>query len=372
MKTPVSDQASKIDLIEHLNQDHRDDILLIAQVYADCQHANSVVITDLFEEGVDIAITLDNGEEQPAFVPFQIRGDIEEKLLFLAYTAMAKQGRPLSDSRRHFFSVLDTQMLTPNLLRLTVSSDQPLPEKSPAYAYGFLLKVLEQAPKQPTTQANDQPAKKSRWQQFFDLALLWVMKKLSPKQRQKVIQSMNKGIRYYTLQSAWKSTPDSAFCDRGFIDIFLHGDTAGSQWARSLKAGDIIASRVEHEDKHENLHSGKALLIADETAYPALLGLLECWQNPLPAHVILLGEQAQDQAYFNEDNLHNTDITLHIHCPPEEQGERVIQALPEVPDFTTVWGACEKDAAKAIRMHLRNEWKIKGDENRVKAYWAQQ
>ncbi|MGB0844611.1 MAG: fumarylacetoacetate hydrolase family protein, partial [Alphaproteobacteria bacterium] len=44
--------------------------------------------------------------------------------------------------------------------------------------------------------------------------------------------------------------------------------------AIELKAGDVIMSRSESPDKHPHLKSGQALLIADETAYPALVGIL--------------------------------------------------------------------------------------------------
>ncbi len=378
MPTAVADQASKIDLIEHLNQDHTDEILLIAQVYTEGQCPDSAYLVDLFEEGAQVTAQFDNQSEKSLYIPFQIQGDMEEKLLYLAYAAMAKQGLPLSDKRRQFFTVQDSHMLTPNLLRLTIASDVPLPENAPAYAYGFLLKVLQQQPQRARKSSSphcheesaDSAGRKSRWQHVVDLALLWLMKTLSPKQRQKMIHSMNKGIRYYTLQSAWKSTAERAFCDRGFVDVFLHGETAGSQWARSLAVGDIVTTRVEHADKHENLHRGQALLLADETAYPALLALLQQWQNPLAPYVIIVSEQPEEQAYFKDDDLRGVAKVQRIVCAPNEQSQHLLKAIAALPTFTTAWGACEKEAAKAVRMHLRTHCHIKGYDNRIKAYWA--
>lgn len=367
MKTSVTDQESKIDLIEHINQDHTDEVLMIAQVYAGCPTATQASLADVFEEGVDIAVQFDKTNEKTVFAPFQIQGDIEEKLLYSAYSAMAKQGRLLSDNRRQFLSICDTQMLTPNLLRLTISSDAPLPESSPAYAYGFLLKVLE---KQPEKKQQTNAKHKGLLQRIADSVLLWVMKQLSSQRRQKMIKSMNKGIRYYTLQRSWSSDPTRDFADHGYIDIYLHGDTAGSLWAKSLKIGDVITSRVEHEDHHDNLQTGTALLIADETAYPALLGLLQQWQNPIAPVVIILSNKATEQDYFSDSDLQPVAQTQRIVCSPSEQGERVIEALNELPTFTTAWGAFEKESAKMVRMHLRNHYQINGQDNRIKGYWT--
>ncbi len=369
MKTPVSNQEEKIDLIEHINQDHSDEVLTIVQAYGNCTNASHAVLSNLYEEGAEVIVHFGDTEEKH-FFPFQIQGDIEEKLLYLAYAAMAKQGLSLSDGRRQFFEITQTEKVTPNLLRLTIQSDNPLPENAPAYAYGFLLKTLEKAPKVNQANPSNQATKKSYAKKMIDQFLLWIMKQLSSQRRQKMIQAMNKGIRYYTLQKSWKSDKNKEYADCGYIDVFLHGETAGSLWADSLKIGDIITTRVEMSDKHENLQQGKALLVADETAYPALLGLLQNWKNPEKPHVIIISEKAEEQAYFTEADLLSETKTYRIVCPPSEQGERVLEIIEKLNDIDTAWGALEKDAAKAIRFYLRQQRHIQGNDNRIKAYWA--
>ncbi len=370
-KTPLSNHDEKFDIIEHINQDHRDEVLSIVQVFTDHTDATSATLIDIFEEGAELQVLLPAlSESVDVFVPFQITGDVEEKLLYQAYSAMAKQGKALSDSRRQFFEIVDTRSLTPNIIRLTIASDAPLPEHSPAYAYGFLLNATEkQKPRASKKASAPTDGKKTRWQRISDSALLWVMKKLSSKNRKKMIRGMNKGIRYYTLQKAWHSG-DNDFCDRGYVDVFLHGETKGSQWAATLKKGDVISSRVEYADNHDNLHAGQALLIADETAYPALLGVLQAWDNPVSPFVIILSEQKEEQAYFSDDDIAVAAETIRIVCPPSEQGAHVIEALSSLPSFSTTWGAFEKDASKNVRAHIRAHTDITGQNNRIRAYWS--
>ncbi|MBS9778455.1 MAG: SIP domain-containing protein [Gammaproteobacteria bacterium] len=369
IKSPLADQDEKFDIIEHINQDHTDEILSIAHVFTDYTNANTAKLLDIFEEGAELELTFyeNLSEVQSVFVPFQIKGDIEEKLLYLAYSAMAQQGKALSDSKRQFFEITDTYLLTPNIIRLTISSDSQLPEKSPAYAYGFLLKVIEKQKIQKETINVDR--KKTRFQHLADTLLLWVMKKLSSKNRKKMIKGMNKGIRYYTLQTSWRSG-NNDFCDQGFVDVFFHGETKGSQWALSLKKGDVISSRVESADNHDNINDGQALLIADETAYPALLGILQEWQNPIAPFVIIISEKPEEQHYFSDEDISIAARVLRITCPPCEQGKHVTDAIESLPEFCTTWGAFEKESSKTVRAYIRNHYDISGHNNRIRGYWV--
>ena len=101
------------------------------------------------------------------------------------------------------------------------------------------------------------------------------MKHLSTQKRQKLIESMNKDVRLYTLRKAFADSSNHEDLHFGYIDIFTHGSSPGSQWVQQLSAGALISSRTETDDKHEHLHEGQAVLIADETAFPALAGILD-------------------------------------------------------------------------------------------------
>lgn len=362
-RTPIQDIDHKLDVIDHVNQDHSKELLAIAKSHSSQSDIVSAKILDIYQEGVYVEILqADQAERLEKFIPFEIEGDLEDKILYLAYSAIVKQGTSLSGNGKHFFEVTQKEHVTDNIVRITVKSATPLPKYYPGYAYAFLLKNIEQLPKK----AED---KQGLGKRLFDRTFIWLMKHLSSKNRQKLLKNANKDVRLYTLRKSWKSTPEAEFEDMGHIDIFKHGGTAGSQWADALRAGDIIMSRSKAEDKHLHLASGHSVLIADETAFPALAGILEHWKNPLPPCVILITAAQAEQNYFSADMLPE-GATLHrIVCPAEAQADQVLEQLNALETIDAVWAALESEMAKKIRHYLRNTRQVIGKSNHTKAYW---
>ncbi|WP_271273759.1 siderophore-interacting protein [Aliamphritea hakodatensis] len=365
MRTPIQDHDHKTDIIDHVNQDHSEELLTIANAHSPDRQVHSAGITDIYQEGIQVCITPQgNQNAYDAFIPFEIEGDLEEKILYSAYAAIVKQGGSLSGSRKRFFEVTATTQLTPNFTRLTVRSATPFPEYYPGYAFGFMLKTIKSAPKQASEPGN------IRWlQQAGNRFFIWLMKRLSSNRRQKMLTSINKNVRLYTLRKAWQTPEDTATVHYGQIDIFTHGDSPGSLWSGSLNTGDIVMTRSESADKHPHLATGQALLIADETAFPALAAILEHWHNPVPPYVITLSTLPDEQNYFSDVRL-PADAQLHqIICPAHHQAEEVLKIIARLSRFETVWAAMEADAAKAVRHHLRNVRNIQGKHNHTKGYW---
>lgn len=376
-RSPIQDPDHKLDILEHVNQDHSEEVLAIAESHlVGSFKIVSAKIVDLFEEGVLIqAHTLEakpsenstSENQQDIFAPFVINGSLEDKILYLAYAAIVKQGRDFSGTGKRYFEVINTQNITQNITRLTLQSSTPLPDYYPGHAFAFLLKSLQ---KRPELAASPQ-AKKSWQKNLFDRAFIWLMKHLSNKHRQKLLMSANKDVRLYTLRKAWQSE-GSDFIDQAHVDIFTHDSTPGSQWTKSLRKGDIISSRSEAKDKHPHLHQGQTLLIADETAYPALAGILDQWQNPIAPYIILLSENETEQAYFSHTDFPHDAQVERIVCPAQQQGESVLSALDKITDIDAVWAAFESDSAKQVRHFLRNERQVMGRNNHTKAYWRLQ
>lgn len=385
--TPVKDIDAKLDIIEHINQDHTEEVMAIVHYYYPNIEMTNAFIKDIYNEGMLVSVQ-SQAKTTEVYVEFELEGDIEEQILYLAYMVKVKQGKDLTGNKKQYFEVIGKEKLTQNMIRLTLQSQTPLPNNYAGYAYGMILKVLNKTPEQPTSDSpSSKPIKFAK--KYGNQAFLWLLKKLSSKHRYQIVETMNKDIRLYTLRKAWKSK-GADYINKGYMDIFTHDSSAGSLWTASLNIGDIIFSRNESDDKHEHLSTGQCVLIADETAYPALAGLLDCWNNPKLPHIIILSQTQSEQAYFLEDsdvleglvesnNLYNIK-NMSNYLPKgaqvhrvvghySEQSSKVIKILQGFDSIDASWGALENSSAKAVRHYLRNERNLSGKQNRIKGYW---
>lgn len=364
--TTMRDQDRKLDIMDHVNQDHRKELLIIAQTYGKNNDIHDAMIADIYEEGILLHThTSSSSIKQDLFIQFELKGDLEEQILYLAYNSFAKQKIEFSNNAKQFFEVVAKSQVSPNITRLTIKSQTPLPNYYAGYAYGFILKVLEKAPVIQLSTSN----KSGTLKNLFDRGFLWLMKHLSTQKRQKLIESINKDVRLYTLRKAFAYDSNSEDLHFGYVDIFTHGNSLGSQWVQQLNAGALISSRTETDDKHEHLHEGQAILIADETAFPALAGILDFWKNPIPPIVILLSADAADFAYFDDFSFPENSNLQKITRSVNEQGSQTVELLKTFTQLDQVWGALENNAAKQIRHYFRNERKLAGRNNHIKGYW---
>jgi NADPH-dependent ferric siderophore reductase len=364
--TPIQDPDRKLDIMDHVNQDHSKELLMIAQTYAQNDLISEAMIQDIYEEGVELKVhEHETNLDKTVFVEFELRGDLEEQILYLAYNSFVKNKVEFSHNARQYFEVISKSQLTKNMVRLLVKSKRPFPNNYAGYAYGFILKVLEKTPKNINTTSN----KSGFLKNMFDRGFLWLMKHLSSKKRQQMLYSMNKDIRLYTLRQAFSLNNDSQDLHYGYIDIFTHGESAGSKWVEQLSTGSLISSRTETDDKHEHLDHGHSVLIADETAYPALAGILDFWKNPIPPTVILISKDEDDFKYFEEFKFPENTKVKYIVGTHETYASEVLQFINDLSVVEAVWGAMENNTAKKIRHYLRNERKVIGKNNHIKGYW---
>lgn len=364
--TTIKDQDRKLDIMDHVNQDHRKELLIIAQTYGKNNQIYEAIIADIYEEGILLHTQAsETRTTQFLFVQFELQGDLEEQILYLAYNSFAKQKIEFSNNTKQFFEVMAKTQVSKNITRLTIKSQIPLPEYYAGYAYGFILKVLQKAPPIKTSSSD----KSGFFKNVFDRSFLWLIKHISSPKRQKLLESMNKDVRLYTLRQSFSRDQNYHGLYYGYVDVFTHGNSPGSEWVKNLQAGALISSRTETDDKHDHLHHGQAVLIADETAYPALAGILDFWKNPIPPIVILLCTDADDLKYFDEFSFPE-NTTLHkIVCDVHQQAEQTIQALAPFSLISSVWGALENNAAKQIRHYFRNQRGLQAKHNHIKGYW---
>lgn len=364
-RTPIADQEQKLDIIDHINQDHSDELLAIAHHYYPNDTFESVLIKDIFNEGMVLEVIPQSSGEM--FIPFELKGELEEQILYLAYLAMVKQGKNITGGRRHYFTVKAKENVTKRIIRVHLSSDTPILPNHDGYAYGMVLKTIQSIKPPPSVEITSPISKVSSWLTTrANLAFLWVLKRVSSEKRKKIVENMTKDVRIYTLRV--QENGESKHYDT-YMDIYVHGDSAGYRWLNSLSVGSIIYARTESPEKHHHLDVGKAVLIADETAYPAAASILERWNNVLAPTVIVLSQHTEEQAYFDTVKLPIGTVIHNIAMDTPNQSAEVIAYLEQLTDIQTVWGACENTTAKKIRHYLRYERQLSGKNNHLKGYW---
>lgn len=60
-------------IIDHMNEEHEDDLLLFAQVYAGAAGATSARMTNIDAEGLTLDVVLGNGNEQEIRIEFDTK-----------------------------------------------------------------------------------------------------------------------------------------------------------------------------------------------------------------------------------------------------------------------------------------------------------
>lgn len=359
-RTAIADTDKKIDIIDHVNDDHLAELLLIAQSYIS-PDITDARLKNIFQEGILLEITNTiHPHQKEGEVAFTIKGDIEEQIFYLAYDAMSRQGKSLDRGQKHYFEVKEKVSVTANMLRLKLTSSQPFTEDAPGFAWLFSLKVLQK--KQSVTSPP-----KSLLKQWFNRLFVWSLRFFSMERRKKMMSSLARDIRYYTLRFVDKNSQQQT----AWIDIYLHGDTAGSVWAESLMTGDIISSTSEHHEKTAHLENGQTLLIGDETALPTIAALLENWTNPIPPIAISITHHEKDQSYLSDIKQPEGSQIHYLSYINQTVADQVNHLIKQLPPIDNVWGALEAEEAKLIRKFLRDNYQLTGEQNRVKGYWKQ-
>ena len=337
----------KTDLIDHINDEHGDILLAIARVHLDPASQNARII-DLADDGC----TLTNGSIN-RHIPYGIDGDDpEERLQYLAFTALAALGKPIFSGAQHYYTIRTTRTITTRILRLELASDT-LPQVAAGDATCFRQKTLHK-----TKSARAARERANLAERLVNHLLLWWYRRHKPQKRSDIIEKFNKNLRYYTI---------AAITDGHLaVDIYLHGESPGSQWARSLKPGDIISAIGHYREHTEHLANGQTLLVADETAYPALAAILARWQNPTPPIILTLSHHAEEQAYFEDGTLPPGSRRIR-----SRYGDDLTTVLAGLPPINAAWGALEHETAKTIRHYLRHRDHLDGSHNRIKTYWKQ-
>lgn len=385
-----------------------DDVTLSPQLQENVQPQQSE--TDPASETLAIEIPVDTVKQHPAcqsvFVTFRIQdASIDERFYYLYYEALIRLGKMQevtpSKVTRHYFTVSKSEYVTPSMLRLHLTSEVPLPTDDPGFAYRFVLTKLS---KKDDAQASAKIGSNLRklpmqaWQQlqptveqlpFGDklidtakkqgsIVLFEVLKRLPESQREK-LEAKAVGLdegRYYTLRQVYKpniAKEDNALI--GEVDIYIHEGSPGSEWAKSLKTGDMIYADNDYEETIKIMTIGQPLFICDETSMPSVAAMLERWQHEVVPIVITITNDKADFDYMEQITLSaGLQDKLGIHYINTVDTDNLAQAVIELikaqdKKIDCAWGAIGKADFKPIKAYLREEHGLKGKINRIRAYW---
>lgn len=370
-------QADKESLIAHINEEHLDELQnflrVFKQVSEDHLINSEIRLTEIFVEGLLIELNskLKGTNEEPLssknealannayYIAFQesVNGleDLQMQYVLLKQQADKKMGKKTIKITEQNFMVKDSYKVSKNMQRLILtplSNDQETGNNVPnvldheaGYAYLFDLTTPNQS---------DTPAREHC---------------------------------YYTLRKAWKVENNSNQNNdaiKAWVDVFIHGDTSGGNWATALRSGDTIKTKREFPEKIEHLQAGQALLIADETSMPTVARLLETWQNPISPLIICITQDEADQAYF-DDVAFSSAIGGSLTILPLIIGNaHAGKDLADLIDtyignylasnplrIEKVWGALEASTVKALRPLLRERFGLERSDVVIKVYWRQ-
>ena len=378
-KTPLA-IADKAMFIHHLNEEHQDELAMFINAFtsASVGEYDIVSITELYPDGLLLNVMTMNRYQNNSnalkdssstdnslaenissinhqyfinfFVPISDAETLHEQYIALLQSSATKLGKRTLKLQEQYFSVIDSYYVSSNMYRLLVTAPDNIPLNHPGYAYLFELNSDVFSTLNDESSNNDKPLQ-----------------------------------RYYTLRKAWQDPISLSV--QAWIDVYIHGDTPGGNWARSLVCGMPIKTVRDYPEKIEHLSEGQCLLICDETSLPTVANLLENWQNPLPPLVIAITEDPKDISYLHTLNLcpclgHDEhflqDNLLHIIKTPTIDLSEQIMSLLNARLMTMplkigkVWGALEAADIKSLRQQLKATLALSRQDMVIKVYWRAQ
>ena len=350
--------------IAHINEEHYDELIGFLTAFTTLSSEDigeaTVQLVDIYAEVIVLQIqptdakkTSTQSFDQTFFIPFTAPitqfSDLNTQYILLKQKADKKLGKKTIKLTTQTFVVQDSYKASQNMLRLELTG-----------------------PTMNVSHKNAIPVDEAGYAYLFDLAHNFTSTKGGD-------TTLTRAHCYYTLRKAWQ-TSDGV---RAWVDVFLHGDTPGGDWARSLQAGDTVISKREFPEKTAHLQDGQALLIADETSMPTVARLLELWENPIAPLVVCVTQKAADQAYFDEikmmtDRTDTAFTLLPVVTGQVNSGKALAILIDDILGkyLTThplhidkVWGAMEAGTAKALRGLIQQRLGLERSDSVIKVYW---
>ena len=362
-KVPLP-MAAKIKFMNHVNDEHQDELALFVEAFADTKLSNdmAVVVAEVYSNGLLLEASVQNVEALPNhkvemlsdgisqfFIEFENVIDetitLKSQYINLLQVASKKLGKQAIKQQERYFTVIDGYYASPNMFRLVVAAPADTPLNYAGYAYLFEMNT--------------------------DVSISHNSAAASEKLQ-----------RYYTLRKAWQDAETQQI--QGWVDIYIHGDTSGGNWARAVQAGTQLKSVRDYPERIAHLNDGQCLLLCDETSMPTVANLLENWQNPIAPIVIVMTNDGAELSYLQEIELSQTlaeinsfkqDNIVHIlNTPSIDLPDAIVSAIDtRLEDgsilIEKVWGALSAADAKILRRQLKTKFDLSRQDMVMKVYW---
>ena len=356
--------VAKIKFMNHVNDEHQDELALFVEAFADTKLSNdmAVVVAEVYSNGLLLEASVQNVEALPNhkvemlsdgisqfFIEFENVIDetitLKSQYINLLQVASKKLGKQAIKQQERYFTVIDGYYASPNMFRLVVAAPADTPLNHAGYAYLFEMNT--------------------------DVSISHNSAAASEKLQ-----------RYYTLRKAWQDAETQQI--QGWVDIYIHGDTSGGNWARAVQAGTQLKSVRDYPERIAHLNDGQCLLLCDETSMPTVANLLENWQNPIAPIVIVMTNDGAELSYLQEIELSQTlaeinsfkqDNIVHIlNTPSIDLPDAIVSAIDtRLEDgsilIEKVWGALSAADAKILRRQLKTKFDLSRQDMVMKVYW---
>jgi NADPH-dependent ferric siderophore reductase len=154
------------------------------------------------------------------------------------------------------------------------------------------------------------------------------------------------------------------------LDIALHDEGIGADWARTCRPGDRVGLLEPHGLYAAPAGVGWQLLVADITGVPAVARILRGLDPGQQVEVVVVLTDAADEIAL--PSAADVEVTWHVVAEDTDVCQALADAvtsrdLPEGDRY--VWLAGEARASRAVRRHLRRELRWPQSDFYTCGYW---
>ncbi|MFC7449202.1 siderophore-interacting protein [Rhodococcus daqingensis] len=284
---------------------------------------------------------------------------------------MAKRSKFVKPEHRQFLRarVLGSKQVSPSFVRVTIGGDE-LREFTPM---GFDQWFRMFIPAAGASAARGNASGQTALRLPSATSNLWYAQLLA------MSKSSRPVVRNYTVRGFRPAEQAVYGEDVPELDIDFvchgadgHGDPGpASTWATSVAPGDELALLDEGLIYNPTPEARWQLLVGDESALPAILGIVSSAPADLRAEVFLEiphADDAQEVATPDGVNVHWL-VRSDPHARPGALALETVRRaqLPDGPSYT--FAAGESDLATGVRRHLVNDRKVPKSDITFTGYW---